>query len=143
MDLFFPCRSSRVALIPSFFSRGWFIQFIRADFIDQHIERSDTRQLAREKNRRQGEKRTITLPTDCLLPAAHWNLNTDRTGKIAFLGAFPWIARNIQDASGFAMTTGVGLSTRLTGRWNPALGELRLGVWGMVGQCGGFPLVTV
>ena len=32
----------------------------------------------------------------------------------------------------FAMTTGVGLSTRLTGRWNPAPGELRLGVWGMV-----------
>lgn len=32
----------------------------------------------------------------------------------------------------FAMTTGVGLYTRLTGRWNPALGELRLGVWGLV-----------
>lgn len=31
----------------------------------------------------------------------------------------------------FAMTTGVGLYTRLTGRWNPALGELRLGVWGL------------
>ncbi len=30
----------------------------------------------------------------------------------------------------FAMTTGVGLYTRLTGRWNPALGELRLGAWG-------------
>ena len=32
----------------------------------------------------------------------------------------------------FGMTTGVGLYTRLTGRWNPALGELRLGVWGLV-----------
>jgi hypothetical protein len=32
----------------------------------------------------------------------------------------------------FAMTTGVGLFTRLTGRWNPALGELKLGVWGLV-----------
>ncbi len=32
----------------------------------------------------------------------------------------------------FTMTTGVGLYTRLTGRWNPALGELRLGVWGLV-----------
>ena len=31
----------------------------------------------------------------------------------------------------FAMTTGVGLYTRLTGRWNPALGELRLGAWGL------------
>jgi len=31
----------------------------------------------------------------------------------------------------FAMTTGVGLYTRLTGRWNPALGELRLGGWGL------------
>ena len=29
------------------------------------------------------------------------------------------------------MTTGVGLYTRLTGRWNPALGELRLGGWGL------------
>jgi amino acid transporter len=32
----------------------------------------------------------------------------------------------------FTMTTGVGLFTRLTGRWNPALGELKLGVWGLV-----------
>jgi amino acid transporter len=32
----------------------------------------------------------------------------------------------------FVMTTGVGLYTRLTGRWNPAVGELRLGVWGLV-----------
>ena len=31
----------------------------------------------------------------------------------------------------FAMTTGVGLYTRITGRWNPALGELRLGAWGL------------
>jgi len=31
----------------------------------------------------------------------------------------------------FVMTTGVGLYTRITGRWNPALGELRLGVWGL------------
>ena len=31
----------------------------------------------------------------------------------------------------FAMTTGVGLFARLTGRWNPALGELKLGVWGL------------
>ena len=27
----------------------------------------------------------------------------------------------------FTMTTGVGLYTRLTGRWNPELGQLRLG----------------
>jgi amino acid transporter len=32
----------------------------------------------------------------------------------------------------FVMTTGVGLYTRITGRWNPALGELNLGVWGSV-----------
>jgi hypothetical protein len=32
----------------------------------------------------------------------------------------------------FSMTTGVGLYTRLTGRWNPALGELKLGIWGLV-----------
>jgi amino acid transporter len=32
----------------------------------------------------------------------------------------------------FSMTTGVGLFTRLTGRWNPALGELKLGVWGLL-----------
>lgn len=32
----------------------------------------------------------------------------------------------------FAMTTGVGLFARLTGRWDPALGELKLGVWGLV-----------
>jgi len=32
----------------------------------------------------------------------------------------------------FVMTTGVGLYTRLTGRWNPALGELRLGPWGLM-----------
>ncbi len=32
----------------------------------------------------------------------------------------------------FTMTTGVGLFTRLTGRWSPALGELKLGVWGLV-----------
>ncbi|MGC4095658.1 MAG: APC family permease [Nitrospira sp.] len=32
----------------------------------------------------------------------------------------------------FTMTTGVGLYTRLTGRWNPALGELKLGAWGLV-----------
>jgi hypothetical protein len=30
-----------------------------------------------------------------LLLLVHWDLNTDRTGKIAFLGALPWIARNI------------------------------------------------
>ncbi|MEP6958246.1 MAG: APC family permease [Nitrospirota bacterium] len=32
----------------------------------------------------------------------------------------------------FAMTTGVGLYTRLTGCWNPALGELKLGAWGLI-----------
>src|SRR5580765_8234401 len=32
----------------------------------------------------------------------------------------------------FAMTTGVGLYTRLTGRWYPALGGLKLGVWGLM-----------
>jgi amino acid transporter len=32
----------------------------------------------------------------------------------------------------FSMTTGVGLFTRLTGRWNPALGELKLGIWGLL-----------
>ena len=31
----------------------------------------------------------------------------------------------------FAMTTGVGLFSRLTGRWNPMLGELKLGNWGL------------
>ena len=41
---------------------------------------------------RQAEKWTIILPSDSLLLTFHWNLNTDRTGKIAFLGAFPWIA---------------------------------------------------
>ena len=32
----------------------------------------------------------------------------------------------------FAMTTGVGLYARLTGRWDPSLGDLKLGVWGIV-----------
>jgi len=32
----------------------------------------------------------------------------------------------------FSMTTGVGLFSRLTGRWDPSLGELKLGVWGLV-----------
>jgi len=32
----------------------------------------------------------------------------------------------------FAMTTGVGLYTRLTGRWDPSLGQLKLGVWGLL-----------
>ncbi|GDX60139.1 amino acid permease [Nitrosomonadaceae bacterium] len=32
----------------------------------------------------------------------------------------------------FAMTTGVGLYARLTGRWDPSLGDLKLGVWGLV-----------
>jgi amino acid transporter len=31
----------------------------------------------------------------------------------------------------FTMTTGVGLYTRLTGSWNPALGQLNLGRWGL------------
>jgi amino acid transporter len=31
----------------------------------------------------------------------------------------------------FTVTTGVGLYTRLTGRWNPALGHLKLGRWGL------------
>ncbi|MCP9438708.1 MAG: APC family permease [Nitrospira sp.] len=32
----------------------------------------------------------------------------------------------------FAMTTGVGLYTRLTGRWDPSLGHLKLGSWGLL-----------
>lgn len=32
----------------------------------------------------------------------------------------------------FATTTGVALFSRLTGRWNPALGELKLGIWGLI-----------
>jgi amino acid transporter len=32
----------------------------------------------------------------------------------------------------FAMTTGVGLYTRLTKRWDPSLGELKLGAWGLL-----------
>jgi amino acid transporter len=31
----------------------------------------------------------------------------------------------------FTMTTGVGLYARLAGRWNPALGQLHLGWWGL------------
>jgi hypothetical protein len=31
----------------------------------------------------------------------------------------------------FTMTTGIGLYTRLTGRWDPALGQLKLGRWGL------------
>jgi len=31
----------------------------------------------------------------------------------------------------FTMTTGVGLYTRLTGRWDPARGQLKLGRWGL------------
>jgi amino acid transporter len=31
----------------------------------------------------------------------------------------------------FTMTTGVGLYARLSGRWNPALGRLNLGRWGL------------
>lgn len=32
----------------------------------------------------------------------------------------------------FAMTTGVGLYTRLTGRWDPSFGQLNLGSWGLL-----------
>ncbi|SEP93905.1 APC family permease [Nitrosomonas ureae] len=32
----------------------------------------------------------------------------------------------------FAFTTGVALFARLTGRWNPDLGQLKLGIWGLV-----------
>jgi len=32
----------------------------------------------------------------------------------------------------FAMTTGVALYTRLRGRWDPSLGELKLGSWGVL-----------
>jgi len=32
----------------------------------------------------------------------------------------------------FTMTTGVGLYARLSGRWNPALGQLNLGQWGLL-----------
>ena len=32
----------------------------------------------------------------------------------------------------FAFTTGVGLFARLSGRWNPDLGELKLGKWGLI-----------
>lgn len=32
----------------------------------------------------------------------------------------------------FTMTTGVGLYARLAGRWNPALGHLQLGHWGLI-----------
>ena len=32
----------------------------------------------------------------------------------------------------FAMTTGVGLYTRLTGRWDPSLGHVKLGSWGLL-----------
>jgi amino acid transporter len=31
----------------------------------------------------------------------------------------------------FTMTTGVGLFARITGRWNPSLGQLNLGRWGL------------
>ena len=44
------------------------------------------------------------FPVDRWLSTFHWNLNTDGTGKIAYLGSLPWIARNIQDAFGIAMT---------------------------------------
>lgn len=32
----------------------------------------------------------------------------------------------------FTFTTGIGLFARLTGRWNPQLGELKLGKWGLI-----------
>ncbi len=32
----------------------------------------------------------------------------------------------------FTFTTGFALFARLTGRWNPALGELKLGTWGLI-----------
>ncbi|MCP9464880.1 MAG: APC family permease [Nitrospira sp.] len=32
----------------------------------------------------------------------------------------------------FAMTTGVGLYSRLTGRWDPSVGHLKLGSWGLL-----------
>ncbi|UJP05099.1 MAG: APC family permease [Nitrosomonas sp.] len=32
----------------------------------------------------------------------------------------------------FAFTTGVALFARLSGRWNPALGQLKLGKWGLI-----------
>ncbi|OQW39811.1 MAG: amino acid permease [Proteobacteria bacterium SG_bin4] len=32
----------------------------------------------------------------------------------------------------FAFTTGIALFARLSGRWNPALGQLKLGKWGLI-----------
>ena len=39
-----------------------------------------------------------------LLLVVQWNLHADRTGKIAFTGAFTRIARDIQDSLRTAMT---------------------------------------
>ena len=38
----------------------------------------------------------------------------------------------------FTITTGVGLFARLSGRWNPMLGELKLGAWGLIINCVAF-----
>jgi len=57
-----------------------------------HRQTGKLTQLVWEKKRSQVEKETIILATDSLLPTFHRNLNTDRTGKIAFLGTLPWIA---------------------------------------------------
>ncbi len=52
-------------------------------------------------------------------------LNADAVATVIAFGAGGLYAM-------FAMTTGVGLFARLTGRWNPDLGRLKLGRWGLV-----------
>ncbi|MEQ1845019.1 MAG: APC family permease [Nitrospira sp.] len=64
---------------------------------------------------------TVLLATLGLL----FGLNDDAVATVLAFGTGGLYAM-------FAMTTGVGLYTRLTGRWDPSLGQLKLGSWGLL-----------
>ena len=64
---------------------------------------------------------TVLLATLGLL----FGLNDEAVATVLAFGTGGLYAR-------FAMTTGVGLYTRLTGRWDPLLGQLNLGSWGLL-----------
>lgn len=48
--------------------------------------------IFRGEDKETGREMDNYVPVDRGLSTFHWNLNTDGTGKIAFLGALPWIA---------------------------------------------------
>ena len=78
-------------------------------------------QLANDKNPRNAVICTVSLAGLGLL----FGLNEGAVATVIAFGTGGLYAM-------FSMTTGVALYARLTGRWNPALGELKLGNWGLL-----------